>query len=224
MRQCIKKEFKIMLRQKGFFALILLFTVLYCIVGVGICNIEVQNIQEKKNLLFYYMYIYPMAFVPYMLQYYPIAKEINELSNGGVENLLCTPCGLNSLIMGKVVCIFGALMVPSFVMIVVMSVLSKMWLISLGTLFFVSPLIFGGISLMHITSGLKKKFQKNTSSANFVSVVVMLCLTYLPMISEKVVGYVWDYRFSLGIAVIIAIIIFLLGIISTKNIEIENII
>lgn len=37
------------------------------------------------------------------------------------------------------------------------------------------------------------------------------------MISEKVVGYVWDYRFSLGIAVIIAIIIFLWGLSVQKH-------
>lgn len=224
MKACIKKEVLLLSKQKSHFILLFLFSLLYMGIGYGVAKIEWESDIEQVNTLYYFIYIYPMTFSLLMLQLYPIAKDIKERYSGGIENLLCTPCSLKSIIGAKAICICVSIFLPPMLMIVVICYISKLWTLGLISMLVVTPMLNLGLSLIHVCNLIKKNGEYTTNSSSYISMGVILTLTYFPFLSYKYLGIFLNAEKSVALAGVLSVITLCIGIYKYKIIDISSIV
>ncbi len=222
MKACIKKEIQLLKKQKSHIVLLTFFSLLYMSIGYGVSKLEWISEAERINALYYFIYIYPMAFSLLMLQLYPISKDIKERYSGGIENLLCTPCTLQSIIGAKVFCIWGILIFPPLIMIITVCSLSSLWRIGIIALLVVTPVVNLGLSLIHVCNLMQEKNENyTTNTASYISTGVILILTYLPFFAYKYFGVFLDVYRSIVLAGILSIAVLCIGVYKYKKIDIS---
>ena len=225
MKACIKKEIKLLKKQKSHVVLLVFFCLLYMSIGYGVCKLEWTSEAARINTLYYFIYVYPMAFSLLMLQLYPISKDIKERYSGGIENLLCTPCTLKSIIGAKVFCIWGMLIFPPLIMILTICSIASLWRMGIFALFIVTPVVNLGLSLIQVCNLMKEKNGNyTTNTTSYISTGVILMMTYFPFLAYKYFGVFLDIYRSIILAGILSMAVLAIGMYKYKKIDISIIV
>ena len=224
LKAMIKKEYRLLAGYRSFPLLMLFFTLAYLVVGYGISRAGVYAEALKDDVIIYYMFVFPFAPLPLNFLFYPRTKDMEEYIEGGIENLVASGCRLSDIIWGKALSLFLAIYIPPAVMIIYMMHANGRLAEGLVSLLVCLPAALCGLSLLHVSSDLRRRFAGQSSSAWIVSMIFMLVLTYFPIILEKKTGQAPPAFLSAAITVLVSVIIGISGLLSVRGIKAEEII
>ncbi|MGB4177943.1 MAG: hypothetical protein WBK53_07930 [Halanaerobiales bacterium] len=220
----LRKELKLIYGNKVFILMKVFFSLVYCAVGF-LTKVLYEELGSDPGIVFYFIFVYPLSLTLLMLNLYPIAQEITEQVNGGIENILATGYSLKKLLMAKSLALFLPIYTPAALMLLIIIGWSKYYLAGFLSLILLLPLLIGSIAVNYISGilltpnpGLLR------SKISFSAVLVIFVLTYGPVLFYQVFGYSLDRAVSIVIAILLSLLAVFQAYRKINKISIEEII